>query len=196
MSAISAARVARLERCAKAVELRKSRKSLRAIAEILGCGHETVRRDLNGYLRKLDAACLEGTAALRAELAEEYDEIIAVLSREVLDNGNLDRVGDLLKATQELRKLYAVDVQPLGRSELQLRRAVITEIATKLRDQLPPEVFAEVATCLTNDEPVQLLDGVAIANGDAQTIEPPQSLGSRPRPAQGTDAAGGQQLDA
>ena len=104
---------------------------------------------------------------------EKYDAVLQTLEQEVLDNGNLVRVPDLLKTSAAIRKLYALDVQPLGRSELALRRSVITEIATKLRDQLPPEVFAEVATCLVSDEPLEILDGVAVSDGserDAPSI--------------------------
>jgi len=51
---------------------------------------------------------------------------------------------------------------------------VITEIATKLRDQLPPDTFAHIATLLTEDEPIQLLDGIAVASADEEGAEPPQ----------------------
>lgn len=166
----------RQERQARVLALRKDRgMTLREIAAIERCGHETVRRDLNHYIAKLDSACMEGAASLRGELYEKYDAVLQKLEHEVLSAGQLDRVPDLLKTSAEIRKLYALDVQPLGRTELALRRAVITEIATKLRDQLPPEVFAEVATCLASDEPLQILDGIAISScqeGDAPPIEP------------------------
>jgi len=159
--------------------------SLRQIAAREGCGVETARRDINKHLAKLDAACLEGAAAMRAELLEKYDAVLQTLEHEVLINGNLDRVGDLLKTTAEIRRLYSLDVQPLGRTELALRRAVITEIATKLRDQLAPEMFAEVAVLLTEDEPIQLLDGVATPDGDAPSTQPPQRRRSGPGAAEG-----------
>jgi len=138
---------------------------LRQIAAREGCGVETARRDVNKFLHDLDRTCLEGAAALRAELYEKYEAVMRALEHEVLTTGNLDRVPDLLKTSAEIRRLYALDVQPLGRTELALRRAVITEIASKLRDQLPPETFAEVATCLASDEPLQILDGVAVRDG-------------------------------
>lgn len=145
---------------------------MRQIASREGCGIETARRDVNRYLTDLDHTCLEGVAALRAELYEKYDAVLQTLEQEVLTTGNLDRVPDLLKTSAEIRKLYALDVQPLGRTELALRRAVVTEIATKLRDQLPPETFAEVAALLTDDEPIQLLDGVAVAATDEEGAPP------------------------
>jgi hypothetical protein len=172
LSQSSAKHINRAERRARVVALRRDQKlTLRQIAAREGCGVETARRDINRYMAALDVACLEGAAAMRAELLEKYDAVLQNLEREVLKEGNLDRVGDLLKTSAEIRKLYALDVQPLARTELALRRAVITEIATKLRDQLPPETFAEVALLLTDNEPVQLLDGVAVADGDATPIE-------------------------
>lgn len=182
-------RLLMMERRAKVIELRRQRYSLREIAATLNCAPETARRDIAHYMSAIDQTCLETTAAMRAELAQEYDEIISTLSREVAD-GHLDRVESLLKATRELRQLYALDVVPLNRSELQLRRTVITEIATKLRDQLTPELFAEVATCLVADEPFQLLDGVAIASGDETATEPTRPIGKRPRPKGSTGAEG------
>ena len=122
----------------------------------------------------LDRTCLEGVAALRAELYEKYDAVLQALEHEVLTIGNLDRVPDLLKTSAEIRKLYAVDIQPLGRTELAMRRAVITDIAAKLRDQLSPETFAEVAILLTDDEPIRLVGDVAVEDGDAPSTQPPR----------------------
>ncbi len=111
---------------------------------------------------------------MRAELYEKYDAVLQVLEHEVLTTGNLDRVPDLLKTSAEIRKLYAVDIQPLGRTELAMRRAVISEIASKLRDQLPPQTFAEVAILLTDDEPIRLVGDVAVEDGDAPSTQPPR----------------------
>jgi hypothetical protein len=167
--------IKRAERQLRVIAMRKDHGlSLRQIAAREGCGVETARRDINKHLSKLDAACLEGAAALRAELFEKYDSVLQSLEHEVLANGNLDRVSDLLKTSESIRKLYALDVQPLGRTELSMRRSVITEIATKLRDQLPPDTFAHIATLLTEDEPIQLLDGIAVASADEEGAEPPQ----------------------
>ncbi len=147
---------------------------MRQIAAREGCGVETARRDVNRYMADLDRTCLEGVAAMRAELYEKYDAVLQALEHEVLTTGNLDRVPDLLKTSAEIRKLYALDVQPLGRTELAMRRAVITEIATRLGDQLPPETFAEVAILLTDDEPIRLVGDVAVEDGDASTTPPPR----------------------
>lgn len=111
---------------------------------------------------------------MRAELYEKYDAVLQALEHEVLTTGNLDRVPDLLKTSAEIRKLYALDVQPLGRTELAMRRSVITEIASKLRDELPPETFAEVAILLTDDEPIRLVGDVAVEDGDASSTPPPR----------------------
>ncbi len=150
---------------------RDSHLTMREIAEKTGCSRETVRRDINLYLTKLDAACIEGAAALRAEEYERLDNIASKLDQAIA-SGDLSQVPSALKASAEIRKLYALDVQPLGRTELVLRRSVITEIATKLRDQLSPEVFAEVATCLVSDEPFQILDGVTVNTGELGDAPP------------------------
>jgi hypothetical protein len=179
----------RAERRVRIVELRRQGLSLRQIAAREGCGVETARRDVNRYMADLDRTCLEGVAALRAELYEKYDAVLQALEHEVLTTGNLDRVPDLLKTSAEIRKLYALDVQPLGRTELALRKALITEIATKLRDQLPPETFAEVAILLTDDEPIQLLDGIAVAAEDEEGTPPPRQQ----RSGQSNPQSAGQQ---
>ena len=149
------------------IALRRDQKlTLRQIAARLGCGIETARRDINKHLAKLDAACLEGAASLRAEEYERLDKYAALLEK-AIEQGDLNQVPAAVKTSESLRRLYALDVVPLGRSELAMRRAVITEIVTKLRDQLAPETFAEIAVLLTQDEPIQLLDGVAVAAADA-----------------------------
>jgi hypothetical protein len=129
-------------------------------------------------LAKLDAACLEGAAALRAEEYERLDRYAGLLEK-AIEQGDLNQVPAAVKTSESVRRLYALDVMPMGRSELAMRRAVITEIATKLRDQLPPETFAEVAVLLTEDEPIQLLDGVAVAAADDEGT--PQARRSRSR---------------
>lgn len=179
MSQSSAKHIARAERQAQVIALRRDQKlTLRQIAARLGCGTETARRDISKHLAKLDAACLEGAAALRAEEYERLDKYATLLEK-AIESGDLNQVPAAVKTSESLRRLYALDVQPLGRSELAMRRAVITEIATKLRDQLPPETFAEVAVLLTEDEPIQLLDGVAVATGDEEGTPPARRV--RPR---------------
>jgi hypothetical protein len=134
----------------------------------------------------LDRACLEGAAAMRAEEYERLDKYACQLET-AIDGGDLSQVPSALKTSESIRRLYALDIQPLGRTELALRRAVITEIATKLRDQLPPETFADVAVLLTNDEPIQLLDSVAVEDGDASPTQPPRLQRQGPRVAQGAN---------
>lgn len=188
--------VARAERQAQVVALRRDqRMTVRAIAEQLGCCATTVCNDLHRYLAKLDKACLDGAAALRAEQYERLDELSAVLMKAVAE-GDLSQIPAAIKTSESIRKLYALDVQPLGRSELSLRRAVISEIATKLRDNLPPEVFAEVASCLVSDEQIELINGVAIPSGDeaAAPAAIPHRAGSRLEGGPGAPAA--EQLDA
>jgi hypothetical protein len=157
---------------------RDQKLTLRQIAAREGCGVETARRDINRYMADLDAACLESAAAMRAEEYERLDKLASVLEA-AIDSGDLAQVASALKTSESIRRLYALDVQPLGRSELAMRRAVITEIATKLRDQLPPETFAEVAVLLTEDEPIQLLNDVAVAAADAQGTTSAQRRRSR-----------------
>lgn len=167
---------------------RDQKLTLRQIAAREGCGIETARGDINRYMADLDRACLEGAAAMRAEEYERLDKMASQLEA-AIDNGDLSQVPAALKASESIRKLYALDVQPFGRTELALRRAVVTEIATKLRDQLPPETFAEVAALLTDDEPIQLLDGVAVAATDAEGTPPPR----RQRSGQSDSQSAGQQ---
>ena len=157
---------------------RDQKLTLRQIAAREGCGVETCRRDINRYMADLDSACLEGAAALRAEEYERLDKFASLLDA-AIESGDLSQVPSALKTSESIRKLYAIDIQPLSRSELAMRRAVITEIATKLRDQLTPETFAEVAVLLTEDEPIQLLDGVAVAAADDEGT--PQARRSRSR---------------
>ena len=185
----TAAALKRAERQTRVLAMRKDHGlSLRQIAAREGCGHETIRRDLNKYLSRLDSACLEGAAALRGEIFEKYDAIVQTLEFDVLVNGNLDRVPDLLKTTAEIRRLYALDIQPMTRTELALRRTVITEITTKLKDRLPVESFAEIALALTDDEPIQLIDGIAVEDSDEAGIDPPQRRTAGPGPAPGAAA--------
>ena len=175
--------IARAERRARVVALRRDQKlTLRQIAAREGCGVETARRDINRYMADLDRACLEGAAAMRAEEYERLDKLASQLEA-AIDNGDLSQVPAALKASESIRKLYALDVQPLGRTELAMRRAVVTEIAQRLRDQLPPEIFAEVAAQLIDDEQIQLLDGVAVATADEEGTPPPR------RQRQGQSAA-------
>jgi hypothetical protein len=163
---------------------RDQKLTLRQIAAREGCGVETARRDINRYMAALDAACLEGAAAMRAEEYERIDKIASLLEA-AIESGDLSLVPSALKASESIRRLYALDVQPLGRTELALRRAVVTEIATKLRDQLPPETFADVAVLLTEDEPIQLLDSVAVATADEEGTAPPRRNRSGPGAEEG-----------
>jgi hypothetical protein len=171
--------IARAERRARVIALRRDQKfTLRQIAAREGCGVETVRRDINRYMAALDAACLEGAAAMRAEEYERLDKMASQLET-AIDNGDLSQVPAALKTSESIRRLYALDVQPLGRTELALRRAVITEVASRLRDELPPETFAEIAVLLTDDEPIHFLDGVAVAAADEEGAPPPRCNRSR-----------------
>lgn len=173
------------------IALRRDQKlTLRQIAARLGCGIETARRDINKHLAKLDAACLEGAASLRAEEYERLDKYAGLLEK-AIEQGDLNQVPAAVKTSESLRRLYALDVVPLGRSELAMRRAVITEIATKLRDQLAPETFAEVAVLLTEDEPIQLLDGVATPLPDETGAPPARRSRSRSGAAEGPREASG-----
>ena len=174
MAKSSPKNIARQERRARVIALRRDHKlTLRQIAFREGVGPATIQRDINRYMADLDRACLEGAAAMRAEEYERLDKYACQLESAIVA-GDLSHVPAALKASEAIRKLYALDVQPLGRTELALRRAVVTEIASKLRDQLTPETFAEVAVLLTEDEPIQLLDGVAVAAADEDGTPPPR----------------------
>ena len=166
MAQTSAKHLERADRRAQVVSLRRDQKlSLREIAKRVGCSCETARRDINRYLSAIDEACLENAAALRAEEYVRLETYATSLDRAIGD-GDLSLVAQAVKVSESTRKLYALDVQPLGRSEMALRRAVITEIASKLRDQLPPETFAQIALLLTEDEPIALIGDVATASAN------------------------------
>jgi hypothetical protein len=152
---------------------RDQKLTLRQIAAREGCGVETARRDINRYMAALDAACLEGAAAMRAEEYERLDKLASQLET-AIDGGDLSQVPAALKTSEAIRRLYSLDVQPLGRTELAMRRAVISEVASKLRDRLPPETFAEVAILLTDDEPIRLVGDVAVEDGDAPSTQSPR----------------------
>lgn len=185
MSQSSAKHISRAERRARVIALRRDQKlTLRQIAAREGCAVETARRDINRYLADLDRACLEGVSAMRAEEYERLEKIASLLEN-AIEQGDLSQIPSALKTSESIRRLYSLDVQALGRTELALRRAVITEIASKLRDQLPPETFADVAVLLTEDEPIQLLDGVAVADGDAPSTQPPRLRRTGPGAAEG-----------
>ena len=170
---------------------RDQKLTLRQIAAREGCGVETARRDINRYMAALDAACLEGAAAMRAEEYERLDKMAGQLEA-AIDGGDLSQVPVALKTSESIRRLYAIDIQPLGRTELALRRAVISEVAARLRDRLPPDTFAEVATLLTDDEPIRLLGDVAVEDGDAPSTQPPrlQRKGSSSEEGAGQPASG------
>ena len=187
----SAAVIRRKERETKAVELRKNQRlSIRAIAAANGCSHETARRDINGYLKKLDQACLEGAAAIRAEMYETYDSLMQAQAVEVFERGNLDRAPELLKTSEQIRKLYGLDIPALSRTEEAMRRAAVTEVANRLKDALPPEVFAQVLVALTpEDVSYQLIDGVAVAAGSSATPQPPWLRREGPGAPQGAGEA-------
>jgi hypothetical protein len=76
--------------------------------------------------------------------------------------------------SEAIRRLYALDIEPISRTELAMGRAVITETASKLDDELPLETFVEFDVPLSQDESIRLLDGISVEDGDVSLTPPPR----------------------
>jgi transposase len=163
------------ERKNRAIELRRQGLSLTAIADKLGCSYAIIQRDVSSYLRRLDQQCLDNAAAIRAQEFEKLEKLSDHLDQQIFDEGQTGRVDSAIKVSESKRRLYALDVQPVRRSEVTHKKQVVVELIHTLRAHLAPATFAEVVSVLTSHENYELHGVITEGSGDAG-IDPPAAL--------------------
>jgi DNA-binding CsgD family transcriptional regulator len=163
------------ERRSRVIELRRQGLSQEKIATIVGVSHQTVRNDLRLYMSKLDAENMQAAAALRAEEFATFQRAANLVEEAVFERNDLDRIPDLVKLSEQKRKIYALDVQPVRKAEIQYKKSVVVELIHTLRSRVSPAAFAEVLTALTADEDYKLMGQVVTADS-AGGDEPPREL--------------------
>ena len=157
------------------IELRREGLSIDRIAEQVGFSHQTVRLDLRHYLKKLDQDNLQAAAALRAEEFASLQRASALVEAEVFEHKELDRIADLVKLSEQKRKIYALDIQPVRKAEIQHKKSVVIELITTLKARISPFAYAEVLRALSDDDSYKLM-GQLVAGGSESGIEPPGEL--------------------
>lgn len=176
------------------IELRREGLSIDRIAERVGYSHQTVRLDLRFYLNKLDEENKQAAAALRAEEFTNLQRASALVEEQVFQRQELDRIPDLVKLSEQKRKIYALDVQPVRKAEVMHKKSVVIELIHTLKARISPVAYAEVLGALADDDSYKLLGDVVTADS-ADGVEPPGSLikGSGTAPSvvhQASDPAG------
>ena len=141
----------------------------------MGVSHQTVRNDLRLYMSKLDAENIQAAASLRAEEFATVQRAAVLVEEAVFEHKDLDRIPDLVKLSEQKRKIYALDVQPVRKAEIQYKKSVVVELIHTIRSRVSPAAFAEVLTALTADEDYKLMGQVVTADG-AGGDEPPREL--------------------
>lgn len=142
---------------------------------MVGVSHQTVRNDLRLYMSRLDVENLQAVAALRAEEFATVQQASQLVEEAVFERKDLDRITDLVKLSEQKRKIYALDVQPVRKTEIQYKKSVVVELIHTLRSRVSPAAFAEVLTALTDDESYKLMGQVVTADGEGGD-EPPREL--------------------
>lgn len=168
-------RVPKAERRNRVIELRRQGLSREKIAELIGWSHETVRRDENYYLAKLDQENLAAAAALRAEQYQRLEEYAGFLHEDIAQNKDLGRIADAVKVSEQQRRIYALDVVPTKKTEITHRKAIVTELIVNLRASISPAAYAEVVTALSVNDSYQLM-GITSSGGGEEGIDPPAAL--------------------
>ena len=163
------------ERKNRAIELRRQGLSLTAIADKLGFSYAIIQRDVSSYLRRLDQQCLDNAAAIRAQEFEKLEKLSDHLDQQIFDEGQTGRVDSAIKVSESKRRLYALDVQPVRRSEVTHKKQVVVELIHTLRAHLAPAIFAEVVSVLTDHENYEL-HGVLVEGSGDGGIDPPATL--------------------
>ena len=166
------------ERRRQVIELRREGFSIDRIAERIGFSHQTVRNDLRFYLNKLDQEILQAAAALRAEEFASLQRASALVEAEVFERKELDRIADLVKLSEQKRKIYALDIQPIRKAEIQHKKSVVIELITTLKARISPFAYAEVLDALATDDSYKLM-GQLVTADSPDGAEPPAELVER-----------------
>ena len=145
------------------------------IAEQVGVSHQTVRNDLRAYMSRLDQENLQAAAALRAEEFASLQRASQLVEDEVFQRNELDRISDLVRLSEQKRKIYALDVQPVRKAEIQHKKSVVIELIHTLKARISPVAYAEVLGALAEDDSYKLLGHVVTADSAGGT-EPPGVL--------------------
>ena len=141
-------------------------------------------------MSKLDAENLQAAAALRADEFATVQRAAVLVEEAIFEHKDLDRIPDLVKLSEQKRKIYALDVQPVRKAEIQYKKSVVVELIHTIRSRVSPAAFSEVLTALTADDDYKLLGQVATADG-ADGDEPPRELLEGLRTAQSPGATAG-----
>ncbi len=160
-----ARRLAPKERLAEAIILRRKGLSLTAIADKLGVSYALIQRDLSKYLRRLDEECMKNMEALRAEQFEKLQKYADHLQDQILNQGQTGRIDSAIKTSESIRRLYAMDIQPVKKAEVTHRKELMVELITTLRSELPAHIFGEVLNTLTRSDDFNYLGGAIEASG-------------------------------
>ncbi len=178
-------RLTAAERRRRVLELRREGLSMERIAQHVGVSHQTVRNDLRAYMSRLDQENLQAAAALRAEEFASLQRASALVEAEVFEHKELDRIADLVKLSEQKRKIYALDVQPVRKAEIQHKKSVVIELITTLKARISPFAYAEVLGALSDDDSYKLMGQLA-TDGSEIGIAPPGELLEGGRAAQGS----------
>jgi hypothetical protein len=122
-------------------------------------------------MSRLDQENLQAAAALRAEEFSSLQRASALIEAEVFERKELDRISDLVRLSEQKRKIYALDVQPIRKAEIQHKKSVVIELITTLKARISPFAYAEVLGALSDDDSYKLM-GQLVTGGSESGIEP------------------------